>query len=32
MAANAKPAELKDMLNEGEISYSVSQICVENSD
>jgi len=31
MAANAKPAELKDMLQEGKISY-VSQICIENSD
>ena len=32
MAANAKPAELKDMLQEREISYIVSQICVEHSD
>ena len=32
MAAKAKSAELKDMLQEGEISYIVSQICVEHSD
>jgi len=32
MAANATPAELKDRMQEGETSYSVSQICVENSD
>jgi len=32
MAANAKPAELKDMLQEGETSYMVSQICLEHSD
>jgi len=31
MAANAKLAELKDMLQE-EISYIVSLICVEHSD
>jgi len=32
MAANAKPAELNEMLQKGETSYIVSQICVEHSD